>query len=645
MRRKEKDTSGIRLAKEGEEVEEEKEENSGGDAQSLPWQELVDFAQGEEEDERWKLNEYDSDDLQWFKPPDKLHWLKNAAVVVIAYNRPEMLRESLEALHRAALGKDMTVYVSQDGDEPAVTDVARGYEAMGRITHLQHPRKTLNATVKFVMGHKVASRPPGTMYLAAHYKWALDQILVEKEHTHAIIVEDDMLVSKDFLSLFEQTAPLLDADPSLWCVSSWNDNGYEHLELDPKALFRTSFFPGLGWMLKSETWSELRKTWPVDQWDHWMRAWSTSKGRECIVPELSRNRNVGAGGATSNGAFFRRHIQRISHHEKGPVGFGDLERLLRKNYAKRLADEIADPETRWLTDTGVSFMGGDDEGDAWSGRPRGKTYVVPYLRERYELLSRNLGVYSSPRAYHQYAHVLSYQGRRVILVDRRLCSLLPAKRGTAPAKSLRAVVAPRTSMSCNDVCEALDGGWECARAEFDWVNQCRVLSKVFDGCPHGCRKDWGKDIPNLERFGKGENPFGGNQCLVTEEVPTCEARHAKTQRLCPCTLRGGAAVVQSAQMEAVAGERPGHSCNDVCSRYKNGEYVCDETQFRYVNKCEALREHFPCTFCDQNHGKDIPNYVADRDDPNFGKCLVQREPPTCDGRHSHTRRLCPCVPQ
>lgn len=38
-------------------------------------------------------------------------------------------------------------------------------------------------------------------------------------------VQDDMQLSPDFFSYFEATAPLLDADPSLFCVSSWNDHG------------------------------------------------------------------------------------------------------------------------------------------------------------------------------------------------------------------------------------------------------------------------------------------------------------------------------------------------------------------------------------------------------------------------------------
>jgi hypothetical protein len=33
-------------------------------------------------------------------------------------------------------------------------------------------------------------------------------------------------------------------------------------------------------------------------WDHWMRTDEQTKGRDCIVPELSRNRNIGANGAT-----------------------------------------------------------------------------------------------------------------------------------------------------------------------------------------------------------------------------------------------------------------------------------------------------------------------------------------------------------
>lgn len=43
----------------------------------------------------------------------------------------------------------------------------------------------------------------------------------------SILITDDLLVSPDFFSYFSALRFLLDADPSVWCVSAWNDNGKE----------------------------------------------------------------------------------------------------------------------------------------------------------------------------------------------------------------------------------------------------------------------------------------------------------------------------------------------------------------------------------------------------------------------------------
>ena len=43
-------------------------------------------------------------------------------------------------------------------------------------------------------------------------------------------VQDDMLLSSDFLTYMRVLAPLLEQDPTLWCISSWNDNGAQHLD-------------------------------------------------------------------------------------------------------------------------------------------------------------------------------------------------------------------------------------------------------------------------------------------------------------------------------------------------------------------------------------------------------------------------------
>ena len=39
------------------------------------------------------------------------------------------------------------------------------------------------------------------------------------------VPQDDMQLAVDFFPYFRATAAVLDADTSLYCVSSWNDNG------------------------------------------------------------------------------------------------------------------------------------------------------------------------------------------------------------------------------------------------------------------------------------------------------------------------------------------------------------------------------------------------------------------------------------
>jgi len=50
-------------------------------------------------------------------------------------------------------------------------------------------------------------------------------------------------------------------------VSAWNDNGKAGLvdESAPFLLYRTDFFPGLGWMLTRDLWLELAPKWPKSQ--------------------------------------------------------------------------------------------------------------------------------------------------------------------------------------------------------------------------------------------------------------------------------------------------------------------------------------------------------------------------------------------
>ena len=52
-----------------------------------------------------------------------------------------------------------------------------------------------------------------------------------------VIFSDDLDISPDFFEYFAATFPILHADPTLWCVSAWNDNGKVNMVADDPGLF------------------------------------------------------------------------------------------------------------------------------------------------------------------------------------------------------------------------------------------------------------------------------------------------------------------------------------------------------------------------------------------------------------------------
>lgn len=66
-----------------------------------------------------------------------------------------------------------------------------------------------------------------------------------------------------YCSYFSQTRRLLEEDETLYCISAWNDQGYEHTSDDPSLLYRVETMPGLGWILKRSLYKdELESKWP-----------------------------------------------------------------------------------------------------------------------------------------------------------------------------------------------------------------------------------------------------------------------------------------------------------------------------------------------------------------------------------------------
>ena len=103
--------------------------------------------------------------------------------------------------------------------------------------------------------------------ISQHYKASLTAVFnIYPKAKYAIVLEEDLDVSPDFFAYFSQTVRLLDEDPTLYCISAWNDQGYEHTSEDPSLLYRVETMPGLGWILKRSLYKEeLEPRWPTPE--------------------------------------------------------------------------------------------------------------------------------------------------------------------------------------------------------------------------------------------------------------------------------------------------------------------------------------------------------------------------------------------
>ena len=133
------------------------------------------------------------------------------------------------------------IVVSEDGDDSSVRKVvsdaiSRASESGIPITHVHHPNHHLPAE-------------NGYFKLSRHFGWALGHVFNNLKAKRVIILEEDLEIAPDFFEFFSSVKTLVDEDESILCASAWNDNGSKALARDNKILFRSDFFPGLGWMM------------------------------------------------------------------------------------------------------------------------------------------------------------------------------------------------------------------------------------------------------------------------------------------------------------------------------------------------------------------------------------------------------------
>eukprot|EP00794_Sanderia_malayensis_P017510 gene17510-19260_t len=271
------------------------------------------------------------------QPDNKVHDVQsyNVAVLVIACNRPTVSRCLDQILKYKPENMDIPIIVSQDCGDAATENVIKSY-GDERVKLFKQPDLSDVKDVPDNMAHFM-----GYYKISRHYKFALTKAFdSNKKIDSVIIIEDDLDIAPDFFEYFLATRKILDMDKSVWCVSAWNDNGREGFVKGNDILYRTDFFPGLGWMITREIWNELKDKWPKGFWDDWMRNPQQRQGRACIRPEISRSKTFGKIGV-SMGQFYDQYLRFIKLNDKFfSFTKADLSYLLKKNYDRQFVDGV-----------------------------------------------------------------------------------------------------------------------------------------------------------------------------------------------------------------------------------------------------------------------------------------------------------------
>ncbi|KAG7011814.1 Alpha-1,3-mannosyl-glycoprotein 2-beta-N-acetylglucosaminyltransferase [Cucurbita argyrosperma subsp. argyrosperma] len=235
-----------------------------------------------------------------------------AAVVIMACNRADYLDKTIKSVlncvilfrYQTPVASKYPVFVSQDGSNPDVKKKALSFDRLAYMQHLDYGEVETERPGELIAYYKIAR----------HYKWALDQLFYIHKFSRVIILEDDMEIAPDFFSYFEAAAMLLDKDKTIMAVSSWNDNGQKQFVHDPYLLYRSDFFPGLGWMLTKSIWDELSPKWP--------KAYPLLLG-------------------SSMGQFFKQYLEPIKLNDVQIDWMSmDLSYLMEDKYVKHFADVV-----------------------------------------------------------------------------------------------------------------------------------------------------------------------------------------------------------------------------------------------------------------------------------------------------------------
>ena len=206
----------------------------------------------------------------------------SGSILLLAYQRPEVLRESILALKNSYKYKINEMVIVFQGDNPEVLNIIDGIDWIDyRVIRTDY------------QAH-VSSKEAINRNLFR----GLCEVFSNSKTDYVAVIEDDICVSRDFFNFIDCAYELNAKDKYFRAVNGFSGIPRQSTQASNFGKYR--FGVGWGWALPKSTWFELRKFWFGDENEHWDGLIeSYMKTGFVVAPGMSRIRNIGFGeGAT-----------------------------------------------------------------------------------------------------------------------------------------------------------------------------------------------------------------------------------------------------------------------------------------------------------------------------------------------------------
>jgi len=256
-------------------------------------------------------------------------------ITVLAYNRPDYLRQCLEALQQCRGIGAYRVLVSIDGG---------GGGAGKQCAHLAVDYKDVELAARH-----------SNQGIDWHNYGCFSALMQYEDIDFNIAVEDDCLLTPDALELADWF--YLSPDRDFYQFCSLGDPMYRQGPFDKRELMdlheSQSIYTG-AWCFTKQQWQRISARWnqPLKTQVGW--DWSLSytlhqNGWRSLYPLVSRARNIGRVGVHSHPEFFDTHIApaRFSDGSAVPIGFKIAYRMDGEPVPQWIVDEEAATEDRY----------------------------------------------------------------------------------------------------------------------------------------------------------------------------------------------------------------------------------------------------------------------------------------------------------